>query len=141
MRAVLATFAVVALLATTAGCRSAEAKARAREEKRAEHEARLAEQNARMRAAIPADSPLAKVEFGMSEGEVGSLLGVPDSQSSHTTGKQFIPFNFEAKDTLRTVYYYKGVGRVEFSAGSWGQRNGVVVMEHDPSEPGYRRRK
>ncbi len=92
-----------------------------------------------MKAAIPADSPLAKIELGMSEGEVASILGKEDSSGSHTTGKQFIPFNYAAKDTMRTTYYYKGVGKVEFSSGSWGQRNGVVAMYHDPSEPGYRR--
>jgi hypothetical protein len=77
----------------------------------------------------------------MSEAEVGAILGAPDSQGTHTTGKQFIPFNFSGKDTLRTVCYFKGVGRVEFSAGSWGQRNGVVNMEADPTEPGYHQEK
>jgi hypothetical protein len=116
------------------GCRSKEEKMRAKEEDRKAKEAE-------MKASIPADSPLAKVEFGMTEGEVGAILGAPTAQDSHTTGKQWIPFNFSGKDTFRTVYYYKGVGRVEFSSGSWGQRNGVVVIKHDPSEPGYATRR
>ncbi|MEO6711723.1 MAG: hypothetical protein ABI054_14330 [Planctomycetota bacterium] len=100
---------------------------------------KIQQEQAAMKASIPADSPLAKVEFGMSEGEVGSILGPPTSQGGHITGKQFVPFNFAAKDTSRTVYYYKGIGRLEFSSGSWGQRNGVVVIQHDPTEPGFRR--
>lgn len=89
-----------------------------------------------MKAAIPADSPFAKVDFGMNEAQVASLLGVPTSQGSHITGKQFIPFNFAAKDTSRLVYYYKGMGRIEFSSGSWGQHNGVVLINYDATEPG-----
>jgi hypothetical protein len=123
----------VTLLATIAGCHSAEHK-RQREEK-------LAQEQAAMKAAIPADSPLAKVDFGMTESQVRTLLGEPSAESSHITGKQFIPFNFAAKDTARLVYYYKGVGRVEFSFGSWGQRNGVVKLEPDANEPGTGRAK
>jgi hypothetical protein len=125
--------ALVVLLAFP-GCRSRADKEKDRDEKRSASQAE-------MKARIPPDSPLARVDFGMTEGEVGSILGAPDSQDTHTTGKQFIPFNFAAKDTIRTVYYFKGVGRVEFSSGSWGQRNGVVILEYDPEEPGFRRRK
>jgi hypothetical protein len=80
-----------------------------------------------------------KIELGMTEGEVTALLGPPQSQDSHPTGKAYNPFNFSGRDTMRTVLYYEGIGRVEFSWGSWGQRNGVVLLEHDPTEPGYRR--
>lgn len=103
-------------------------------EKRAEREAAWAAR----KAAIPADSPLAKLEMGMSETEVMSALGPPTSIGGHITGKQFIPFNFSQKDVQRTVYLYKGIGRVEFSYGGWGQRNGVVDLYHDPGEPGAR---
>ena len=99
------------------------------------------EEQAAMKASIPADSPLAKIDFGMTEGEVEAILGRPNSQDAHTTGKQFIPFNYARNDTMRMVCYYKGVGRIEFSSESWGQRNGVVVIQHDPTEPGYRRSK
>lgn len=123
---------VLIALAAAPACRSAADKAKSREE---QHQ----QQVAQLKASIPADSPLYKLELGMSEGEVSSILGQPSSIDAHTTGKQFIPFNFAAKDTMRTVYFYKGVGRVEFSSGSWGQRNGLIAMAHDPSEPGYRR--
>lgn len=130
--AILALASLVVLL----GCKSSGSG----EKKASKEEARLARQ-AEIKAAIPPDSPLAKLDFGMSESEVGAILGTPDSQDTHTTGKQFIPFNFAGKDTLRTVFYYKGVGRVEFSSGSWGQRNGVVNMEADAAEPGHREKK
>jgi hypothetical protein len=120
----------ILLVASATACHSA-----ANREKRAEQ---LRQEQAAMKAAIPADSPLAKVDFGMSESQVRTLLGEPTSEDSHITGKQFIPFNFAAKDTARLVYFYKGVGRLEFSFGSWGQRNGVVKIEHDPNEPGFR---
>ena len=129
-------FACLALLVLVplGGCRSSGDKAQTRAEKQQKMEAE-------MKAAIPADSPLSKLALGMSEGEVASILGQPGSTDMHTTGKQFIPFNFAAKDTMRTVYYYKGIGRVEFSSGSWGQRNGIVNMVADTAEPGFRRNK
>jgi hypothetical protein len=123
---------VLGSLLLLSSCRSSEESRLAKEEKQKQDQAAI-------KAAIPAGSVLAKLEFGMTEGEVGAILGPPTSTDSHITGKQFIPFNFAAKDTLRTVYHYKGVGRVEFSSGSWGQRNGVVTMQADPSEPGHKR--
>ncbi len=131
MKKVCAMFLVLGVVAAALpACRSGTKESR--EQERAAKEAA-------MLAAIPADSPLSKLGLGMSEGEVTAILGMQTSMDSHTTGKEWIPFNFAGKDILRTVYYYKGVGRVEFSAGSWGQRNGVINIEHDPSEPGYRR--
>ncbi len=125
--------AFVVLFAFT-GCRS-------KAEKQKEQQDKQAAAETEMKAKIPPDSPMAKVNFGMSEGEVGAILGPPTSQDNHTTGKQWIPFNFSGRDTFRQVYYYKGMGRVEFSSGSWGQRNGVVVIDYDPDEPGFYRKK
>ncbi|HUR29438.1 MAG TPA: hypothetical protein VM509_14710 [Planctomycetota bacterium] len=119
----------LSLFAALPSCRSAESK-----ETRAQREQK---QTQEMMAQIPADSPLAKLKPGMSESEVVSLIGRETSQGNHITGKQFIPFNFAAKDTMRTVYYYKGIGRVEFSSGSWGQRNGVINIVSDTNEPGF----
>jgi len=129
---------LLVLLLPAFACRSAEEKQAAREAKQAEYEARLREQ---MHANVPADSPLRKVTLGMSEGEVTAILGNQTSSDSHITGKQFRPFNFSGKDTVRVVYYWKGLGRVEFSNGSWGQRNGAILCYHDPEEPGHRKPK
>lgn len=132
MSKVLVTCIAFAALIALSACRSSADKAAAREEKKQQ-------QSAEMKASIPADSPLAKLQYGMSPDEVIAILGTPTSQDMHMTGKQFIPFNFAGKDSMRTVYYYKGIGRVEFSSGSWGQRNGVVVMDADTSAPGQRK--
>lgn len=121
----------ILLLSLLVGCKSAE-------EKRAEREARRAEQEAearqRMHADVPPDSPLQQVKLGMTETEVTGILGAPTSTGSHATGKAYNPFNFSGRDTVRIVYFWKGIGRVEFSAGSWGQRNGAILCRHDPNQ-------
>ena len=132
------TLALLVLLLPAFACKSAEEKQAAREAKQAEYDARLREQ---MHANVPADSPLRKITLGMSEGEVTAILGPQTSSDSHSTGKQWRPFNFSGKDTMRVVYYWKGLGRVEFSNGSWGQRNGAILCYHDPDDPGHRKPK
>jgi len=111
------------LLCLAVGCKSAEEKRAEREARQAEREAAMREQ---MHANVPADSPLHQVTLGMTESEVQAILGAPTSTSSHVTGKAYNPFNFSGRDTVRIVYHWAGVGRVEFSQGSWGQRNGAV---------------
>ena len=123
----------VLVLSLLVGCKSAEEKEAERAAKRAEREAQL---KAKMHENVPADSPLQKVQLGMSEQEVTAILGPQTSTSSHMTGKQFVPFNFRGNDTVRVVYFWKGLGRVEFSNGSWGQRNGAVLCIHDVNETG-----
>lgn len=81
---------------------------------------------------------LSLVKEGMSMQEVDDLLGPPTNQSTRMTGKQFQPFNFAARDTQRTTYFYKGVGRVVFSLRS--AYNGVyrvIEIAPDPAETGY----
>lgn len=127
--------APILILPVVFGCKSAEEKRAAREAKRAEQEAELQQA---MHDNVPADSPLRKVTLGMSEGDVVAVLGPQTSTDTHATGKAWNPFHVTGKDTMRVVYYYKGLGRVEFSTGSWGQRNGAILCIHDPSEPGHR---
>jgi len=95
-------------------------------------------------AAAPAPPAGAKtVDFsiireGMSSAEVADLIGPPTGQSEHMTGKQFIPFNFGARDLQRMNYLYKGVGHIEFSLKS--AYNGVfrvIKIVPDPNETGY----
>ena len=127
---------LILVLSLCVGCKSAE-------EKRAEREAKQAQEAEKLRqemyANVPADSPLRKVTLGMSESEVTAVLGPQTSTDSHITGKAFRPFNYSGRDTVRIVYYWKGLGRVEFSAGSWGQRNGAILCYHDPNETGVRK--
>lgn len=121
------------LLCLVVGCKSAEEKRAEREAKQAEREAAMKEQ---MHANCAADSPLQKVTLGMSESDVQAILGPPTTTSSHMTGKAFNPWNFSGRDTVRVVYHWAGVGRVEFSQGSWGQRNGAVLCYSETTPTG-----
>jgi hypothetical protein len=78
------------------------------------------------------------IREGMSSQEVSDLIGQPSAQTNHMTGKQFIPFNFGARDLQRMNYLYKGVGHIEFSLKS--AYNGVfrvIKIVPDPNETGY----
>jgi outer membrane protein assembly factor BamE (lipoprotein component of BamABCDE complex) len=91
------------------------------------------------RAAVPADSPLAKIQPGMSSREVEALIGPPDSENEYVTGKAFIPWYY-GRDRSRRAFFYKGLGRVVFQGGGGFSRNYVVAhTEYDPSEPGRAR--
>lgn len=91
-------------------------------------------------AAIPADSPLAKVKVGMRMQEVINILGAPTDQNSYSTGKAWIPFYY-GDDVRRTSYYYKGLGRVVFTGGNvfGGGGGNVIRVDYDPSESGIAR--
>jgi hypothetical protein len=91
------------------------------------------------RAAVPADSPLAKIQPGMSAQEVEALIGPPDRESEYITGKAFIPWYY-GRDRSRRAFFYKGMGRVVFEGGGGFGRNYVVAhTEYDPNEPGSAR--
>jgi len=84
--------------------------------------------------APPAGHPLAKIEPGMSDDQVVSILGPPDHQNAYITGKAFIPFNYGAGDTSRTDFFYKGKGRVTFTRNQWNGRLKVVKVTYNPNE-------
>jgi hypothetical protein len=126
-----------------AACKSAEEKEAARVKKAEEKAAKEREAEIKLqavkdaiRAKLPADSPLQKIDFGMSEAEVAVQLGAPTTQKTKPTGRAWNPWNVSGKDSMRTTFYYQGIGRVEFGNGSWGKRNGVVDLIHDASETG-----
>ncbi len=89
--------------------------------------------------AVPASSPLARVQVGMSKQEVGNILGMPTNQVSYSTGKAWIPFYF-GDDARRSEWSYKGLGRVVFNDGNvFGGGGGHVErVDYDPSETGIR---
>ena len=58
-------------------------------------------------------SKFAKLEIGMSSTAVVMLIGVPDDQISHITGKAFIPFYF-GSGTAEMEYFYAHSGRLTF---------------------------
>ena len=84
--------------------------------------------------AIPANSPLVKVEIGMSDAKVRKALGEPDDASMYMTGKAWIPFYFGG-DTHRSDWMYSGIGRVVFSRNRWSGALTVVELRHNPQEP------
>lgn len=84
----------------------------------------------------PANSPMAKVKQGMRPEEVVEILGAPSRQSAYPTGKAFTPFYY-GPDQWRSVYYYKGKGRIVFKGdGAFRSTSRVLYLEYDPTEPG-----
>ena len=78
------------------------------------------------------------VREGMSMAEVFDLVGQPDATTQHQTGKAWIPFNFGAKDVVRSVALYKGQGRVIFSHDGHNYSGGKVLeVIINPEETGY----
>ena len=81
----------------------------------------------------PAGSPLAKIKKDMTEEEVRSILGPPDSQGSYDTGKRWIPgYGAFAPDQTRTEFIYKGQGLVTFNRNTYTGRLHVVRVVYDP---------
>ena len=84
----------------------------------------------------PADSKMAKIKPGMRPEEVVQILGPPSRQSAYPTGKAFAPFYY-GPDRWRSVYYYKGQGRVVMKGdGGFSSGSQVLYLEYDPTEPG-----
>src|SRR5437867_12824335 len=87
----------------------------------------------------PPNSPLAKVQVGMSAREVEAILGPPNDENAYMTGKAFIPF-FYGRDRWRRAYFYKGLGRVVFGGGGGFSASAHVVrVDYDPNEAGRAR--
>ncbi len=83
---------------------------------------------------IPASSPLAKIEMGMSDTEVRKILGEPTNSNNYMTGKAFIPYYY-GSDTARSDYMYKGKGRVVFSRNRYSGQLKVIKVIYNPDEP------
>ena len=75
----------------------------------------------------------------MGKAEVIHLLGPPTDETTNLTGKVFIPFYFGPGQSMTRVHY-QGVGRVYIAEGAMftGRGGGVVKIEYDPQEPGFR---
>ena len=82
-------------------------------------------------------SKFAKLKMGMSPDEVTNLIGQPTSQSSHVTGKAWIPFYFGG-DKFRLEMFYKGEGQLTFSQShSFGSGTELSFMLVDTNATGY----
>ena len=87
---------------------------------------------------IPADSPFAKIQKGMSMKEVIDLIGVPTDTATRLTGKQWNPFSF-GHDVARSISLYKGMGRIYYRLSDGTLQ--VFGIDYDPDESGYASRK
>ena len=90
--------------------------------------------------AIPADSPLAKIQPGMTMSQVIEALGQPTDRNNYMTGKAWIPFYYGG-DKREEAWHYKGQGRVVFKGGNefGGDSGTVLYVDYDPSDSGFRR--
>ncbi|HUW98063.1 MAG TPA: hypothetical protein VMV40_04355 [Acidiferrobacter sp.] len=78
-----------------------------------------------------------KVRIGMSRQEVMGLIGPPTSESTHPTGKQFIPFYYGG-DEFRTDWYYRGEGELTFSQVSYGSSSeDLIYVRVNRKSSGY----
>lgn len=84
-------------------------------------------------------SKFGKLQIGMGQKEVTDLVGTPNDQQAHVTGKAWIPFYF-GSGKYETYLYYKGQGRLLF-AGNAGFSTGsaLIGIENDAGERGYAR--
>ena len=90
---------------------------------------------------IPAGSPLAKIQNGMTYQDVTNILGAPTSQIVYPSGKAWIPYYY-GNDVMRSAYFYKGLGRITFASGNQfgaGRAGSVEKVEYDPNESGVAR--
>ncbi len=86
---------------------------------------------------VPADSPFAQIQIGMSQGQVHSILGQPTDSKVYQTGKMWIPFYF-GSDTYRTEELYKGLGRITYTGmGVGGVNLRVYKAIYNPNESGF----
>lgn len=88
---------------------------------------------------IPAaNSKFADLKIGMGQKEAMDIAGAPTDQGAHVTGKAFIPF-YMGSGAVETWLHYKGVGRLLFASnGGFSTSTGLIGIEHDATERGYR---
>lgn len=81
-------------------------------------------------------SKFSQLKIGMSAAQVQALLGPPNDQGAHPTGKAFIPFYF-GSDKYRYEAVYKGQGRLLFASGAgfgWDANTHLIWIIHNASE-------
>lgn len=84
------------------------------------------------------NSTFSNLKIGMGQKEVMDIAGQPTDQGSHITGKAFIPF-YLGSGAVETWLHYKGAGRLLFASnGGFSTNTGLIGIEHDASERGYR---
>lgn len=126
------TLATAAILMLIAGCASTHKAAPAQPATQASKAA-----ESRIDGNFPANSAFAKIQIGMTQGQVHEILGQPTDTKSYHTGKAWIPFYF-GPDVMRTDEFYKGVGSVTYTgAGIGGVHWTVFRAAYNPAEDGF----
>lgn len=85
-------------------------------------------------------SKFTQLKIGMSSAQVLNIMGQPNDQGAHITGKAFIPFYF-GSDRYRYEIVYKGVGRLLFAGGGgwgWDSSQHLIWIIHSAAETGVR---
>ena len=85
-------------------------------------------------------SKFPQLKIGMSAAQVLSMLGQPNDQGAHPTGKAWIPFYF-GSDKYRYEVVYKGQGRLLFASGAgfgWDANTHLIWIIHSAAETGTR---
>jgi len=80
---------------------------------------------------IPASSPLAKVQVGMTDIDVRKAIGEPTTSRSYMTGKAWMPFYYGG-DTSRMAWVYAGEGEVVFTRNRYTGGLKVVRVDYNP---------
>ena len=81
-----------------------------------------------------------QLKIGMSAAQVLSIMGQPNDQGAHPTGKAFIPFYF-GSDKYRYEVTYKGQGRLLFASSAgfgWDANTHLIWIIHSAAETGVR---
>jgi len=83
------------------------------------------------------NSKFAKLQIGMRQRQVEDLIGRPNDEDGHITGKAFIPFFFGG-DTHRIEAFYKDEGQLTYSPPHFGGTANVLIrIIVDPKASGY----
>ena len=82
-------------------------------------------------------SKFSRVKIGMGKTEVQDLIGPPNDQNSHITGKVFIPLYF-GSGTTEIDAHYKGEGILTYASRGVGSTSYELIgMTVDRNESGY----
>ena len=63
-------------------------------------------------------SKFSKIKLGLTQIQVREMIGKPNKENTHSSGKQFIPFYFGEDRSQVTEYFYKNEGILRFGSMS-----------------------
>lgn len=136
MQAMKSAILALALL-QLAGCASNKSSTAPTAAQPAAQPAQAKAPDSRIDGNFPANSPFAKIQLGMAQGQVHEILGQPTDSKQYQTGKMWIPFYF-GPDMMRMDEFYKGVGVITYTGmGMGGVHWKVHRAVYNSAEDGY----